>query len=140
MKKLVIILGCFWVLFMTACKKEVSDNFNLYTGAALNDTIWLRNIVNSNAVHSLFDDLKPSVIVDSMDVSSGKALKYGDSLEISFNAGSCVGPGSSGVPQGMSMIEIMSKKRRSDQNIQTNSYCKWIFIRIGRWLYDQGFE
>lgn len=115
MKKIVIVLGCFWMLFLTACKKEVSDDFNLYNGAALNDTTWLKNIVNTNSVHALFDDLKPSVILDSMDVYSGKALKYGDSLEISFNANSCLGPGGAIIPPGgMSMIEIMSLKRKGD--------------------------
>ncbi len=116
MKRLLFITGCLSMLFFSACKKEVSDNFNLYTGHPLNDTIWVRNVSNTHSVHELFDNLKPSVFIDSFDVSVGRNFKYGDSLEIDFQPGILVFPGTGGVavPSGNSILEIMSLKRKGD--------------------------
>lgn len=107
-------MGCFGLLYLTACKKEVSENFNLYTGNPLNDTVWSRSMAYTNSIHDLFDNLRPAFIVDSFEVNSGKSLQFGDSLELSFNAGSCIGPGGSGVPQGFAKVEIMPLKRKGD--------------------------
>ncbi len=114
MKRFLFIMGCSGLLLMTACKKEVSDNFSLYTGNPLNDTVWTRSLNPGNAVHDLFDNLMPLPLIDSFEVKSGKSLKYGDSLEISFAAGSCVGPGSSGSPDGNARVEILPLKRKGD--------------------------
>ena len=114
MKRILFITGCLGLLFITACKKEVSDNFNLYTGNPLNDTVWTRALNPAYAVHDLIDNLTPPSIIDSFEVSSGKSLKYGDSLEISFAAGSCVGPGNTPAPPGNARVEIMPLKRKGD--------------------------
>ena len=114
MKRILFITGCLGLLFITACKKEVSDNFNLYTGNPLNDTVWTRVLNPAYAIHDLFDNLTPPSIIDSFEVSSGKSLKYGDSLEISFAAGSCVGPGNTPAPQGNARVEIIPLKRKGD--------------------------
>lgn len=114
MKRIVFITGCLGLLFITACRKEMSDNFNLYPGNPLNDTVWSRSFSSFYAVHDLFDNLRPAFIIDSFDVNSGKSLKYGDSLEISFSAGSCAVPGTSGTPQGNAKVEILPLKRKGD--------------------------
>ena len=114
MKRFLFITGCLGLLFMTACTKEVSDNFNLYSGNPLNDTVWTRSLNPVYSVHDLFDNLMPASIIDSFEVKSGKSLKYGDSLEISFAAGSCVGPGTSGSPDGNARVEILPLKRKGD--------------------------
>jgi len=113
MKRILFITGCLGLLILSSCKKEVSENFNLYTGNPLNDTVWTRSLSNSSSIHNLFDNLVPDLIVDSFEVSSGKSLRFGDSLEISFNAGSCVGQGSS-VPQGFARLELIPMKRKGD--------------------------
>lgn len=114
MKRILFITGCLGLLFITACRKEMSDNFNLYSGNPLNDTVWARSLSSFYAVHDLFDNLTPAFIIDSFDVNSGKSLKYGDSLEISFSAGSWVGSGTSGAPQGNAKVEILPLKRKGD--------------------------
>lgn len=114
MKRFLFITACLGMLLITACKKEVSDNFNLYAGNPLNDTVWTRVLNPAYAVHDLFDNLTPPSIIDSFEVSSGKSLKYGDSLEISFSAGACVGDGNAPVTPGNARVEIMPLKRKGD--------------------------
>lgn len=114
MKRILFITGCLGMLLFTACTKEVSDNFNIYSGNPLNDTVWTRSLSPVYSVHDLFDNLMPTSIIDSFEVKSGKSLKYGDSLEISFAAGSCVGPGTSGSPDGFARVEILPLKRKGD--------------------------
>ncbi len=101
-------------LLFTACKKELSDNFTTYNNHPLNDTVWVKNLPSTAAVHDLFDDLFPRVYIDSFDVVNGGKLHYGDSLEIEFKGNSCIGPGSSGVPQGNARVELIAMRRKGD--------------------------
>lgn len=113
MKKILFITGCLSLLFFTACKKELSDNFNTYTGHPLNDTTWARNVGGSAAVNQLINLLVPEMVIDSFEVSRDTTLKYGDSLEISFTGGSCIGI--PGVPvTGKIKLEIVRLKKKGD--------------------------
>ena len=114
MKKIIFIIGGLSALFFASCKKELSDNFATYTGHPLNDTVWVRNVPGTASVHDLFNDLTPGFLVDSFNVSTGSTLRFGDSLEITFNPGSCIGPGTSGVPTGNARVEILPLKRKGD--------------------------
>lgn len=114
MKKLIFITGCLFALMMTACNKELSDNFNQYTSSPYNDTIWTRTLPVAASVNDLFDLLAPDRIVDSFDVSKEKEFAYGDSLVINFKANSCVTPGSPGASTGMAKFEIVPLKRKGD--------------------------
>lgn len=114
-------MGCLGMLFLTACTKELSDNFNLYAGSPLNDTVWTKNVLSSSSVNNLFDDLLPRSIIDSFNVSMGSTLHYGDttlhygdSTSLVFSPGSCIGSGSSGVPADNALVEIMPLKRKGD--------------------------
>ena len=113
MKKIVFILGCFSMLFFTACKKELSDNFITYTNHPLNDTAWARNVSGNASIHELIELLLPEHLVDSFEVARDTTLKYGDSLEISFTAGSCVSA-SGAVPTGKVKLELVRLKNRGD--------------------------
>lgn len=115
MKKIIFIMGCLGLLLVAACNKEVSENFNLYTSHPLNDTIWAKNDNIIYSVHNLFNNLTPDMIEDTFDVGSGKSLRFGDSLEISFEAGSCVdgrSPGSRA--QGIAELQLLPLKRKGD--------------------------
>ncbi|MBV9988178.1 MAG: hypothetical protein JO301_10885 [Chitinophagaceae bacterium] len=113
MKKLGFVAVCLSMLFLSACNKELSDNFTTYTGHPLNDTIWVRNLPSTAAVHELAQLLTPDIIVDSFETSKDTTLKYGDSLEISFTAGSCVG--STGAPvSGKVKLEILRVRKKGD--------------------------
>lgn len=101
-------------LFFTACKKELSDNFTTYANHPLNDTVWVRNLTSTAAIHDFFDDLFPKPYIDSFDLVNGATLHYGDSLEIEIKGGSCEGPGSSGTLQGMARIEMIPLRRKGD--------------------------
>jgi len=119
MKKIVFIIGSLSALFFTACQKELSDNFSTYPGNPLNDTIWVRNVSGTASVHELADLLLPQVIVDSFEVTRDTTLQYGDSLEISFTAGSCIGTGIGGgptgvLPPGKVRLEVLRLKTKGD--------------------------
>ena len=119
MTKTVLLIGCLSLLFFTACQKETSDNFTTYTGNPLNDTVWLRNVTATASVNELLSSFSPNMIVDSFDISkSDTTLNYGDSLSISFSAGSCIGSsangGTPGVPSGKIRLELLRLKSKGD--------------------------
>ncbi|MCW3086686.1 MAG: hypothetical protein JWQ78_72 [Sediminibacterium sp.] len=112
MKKIVFILGSVSLLFFTACQKELSDNFTTYTNHPLNDTIWAKNVAAGAAVHELSGLLLPEIRIDSFDLSHDTTLTYGDSLSISFTAGSCVS--ASGPVTGKVKLELLRLKTKGD--------------------------
>jgi hypothetical protein len=114
MKKIVFIIGCLPALFFTACQKELSDNFSTYANHPLNDTIWVKTVPGSASVHELISLLLPEIIIDSFDVAHDTTLKYGDSLEISFTAGSCIGTGGTGTLTGKARLELMRLRTKGD--------------------------
>jgi hypothetical protein len=119
MKKIVFIIGCLSMLFFSACQKEMSDNFTAYPGNPLNDTVWLRNVTTTASVNQLLNALLPQIIVDSFDISkSDTTLNYGDSLSVTFTAGSCIGNsangGTPGVPAGKVKLELLRLKKKGD--------------------------
>jgi hypothetical protein len=113
MKKFAFLGGALYLLLLSACNKELSDNFTTYSGHPLNDTIWVRNVPGTASIHGLPNLLTPQVIVDSFETSKDTTLKYGDSLEVSFSAGSCV---SNGVPvvTGKVKLEIFRLRTKGD--------------------------
>jgi hypothetical protein len=115
MKKLFIITVCLSAFFFTACNKELSDNFTTYTNNPLNDTVWLKAIPSTASVHDLFNLLVPGgILVDSFNTANGGTVKFGDSVAITFTAGSCIGAGTSGTPSGNSRVEVIPVKTKGD--------------------------
>jgi len=120
MKKTVFIIGSSLLLLFTACQKEMSTNdITIYPGNPLNDTIWTRTTPSNGSVNDLVNYFLPQVIIDSFDASkSDVTLSYGDSLSISFPAGSCVGTsangGTPGVPSGKVQLQILRLKTKGD--------------------------
>lgn len=114
MKKLLLLIGCLLVLFFTACKKELSDNFTTYPDHPLNDTIWVRNLTNTSSIHDLFDLLVPPALIDSFNVLNGGEVKFGDSVELKFSPSSLFLPGSTSIPLGNAKVEVIPLKRKGD--------------------------
>lgn len=119
MKKILFISGCLSLLFFTACQKEMSSDFIRYTNNPLNDTVWTRSVPSTATVNELLNSLLPQIIVDSFDLSRDTTLTYGDSLSVSFTAGSCVGsPNNGGSPatvaSGKVYLEIVRLKTKGD--------------------------
>lgn len=116
MKQFIFITGCLLMLLFTACKKELSDNFNPYTNSPLNDTIWTRTLAGTAAVHDLFDLLAPDRIIDSFALAQDTVLNYGDSLSVQFKANSCVVAGVNPQPalSGFAKIAIIPLRKRGD--------------------------
>jgi hypothetical protein len=102
------------VLFATACQKELSDNnITRYPDHPLNDTVWIKNVPSTAAVHALAELLSPAIVVDSFDTNKDTTITYGDSLDIRFTAGSCQGTGGVTVT-GKAKLEIFWLKKRGD--------------------------
>ena len=114
MKKILLIFGSLFVLFLSSCTKELSDNFNTYTNHPLNDTAWIKNLTPSVSINDLFDLTPPGIIIDSFNLNNAGTLKYGDSLEITYDGGSFVTPGSLILPTDSARIEIMPLKTKGD--------------------------
>ncbi len=119
MKKILFISGCLSLLFFTACQRELSDDFTRYTNNPLNDTAWLKNVTTGSSVNEVLSSLIPMVVIDSFDISKDTTLTYGDSLSVSFTAGSCVGSSGNGgspnaVAGGKVLLEIIRLKTKGD--------------------------
>ena len=134
MKKIVFIIGSLSALFFTACQKELSDNFSTYTGHPLNDTIWARNVSGGASVHELTELLMPEIIVDSFEVSRDTTLKYGDSLEVTFTAGSCIGTGIGGGPTGT--LPPGKVNDRDTAQFVSRHFVRNLFLCVGHRLAD----
>ncbi|GAC1395035.1 MAG: hypothetical protein NVSMB63_14600 [Sediminibacterium sp.] len=115
------IIGCLAIVFFTACKKELSDNFRLYTNHPLNDTAWVKHVSGGASIDELAHMMFPNLIVDSFDCVKGDTLHYGDSLDVAFSGNSCVtgSPGGSGggggIPcTGKVKLEMFRLKTKGD--------------------------
>ncbi|MBY0480963.1 MAG: hypothetical protein K2Q21_06395 [Chitinophagaceae bacterium] len=131
MKKTNAILGCFLLLLLNACTKEISsnNNFTPYTGNPLNDTAWVRTVTGDAAIYALADTIfQRNFFVDSFDLTKEAKLEYGDSLEVEIDANSFFagtgggpgggGPGGPGGPggtlDGKAKIEILRLQKKGD--------------------------
>lgn len=119
MKKIIFISTALFAFFFTSCKKELSDDFNLYTGNPLNDTVWVRNVSGSASVNELIGLLSPTIVIDSFEVSRDTTLSYGDSLEVFISGSSLIGTGTGGGPAGSIApgkvrLEIIRLKTKGD--------------------------
>lgn len=117
MKKFGFILFCMIAFFFTSCKKELSDNFMLYPGNPLNDTVWVSAVTGAAQIHELIGILSPNIFVDSFDLSKDTSLIFGDSLEVSITGSGFVN-GSGGPPAsitaGTGRIELLRLKNKGD--------------------------
>lgn len=108
------ILALGMMFLLASCQKELSDNnITRYTNHPLNDTVWLNTLPGSASVHALPKLLLPAITIDSFPVSKDTTLVFGDSLEISFSAGSCVGPGGASVG-GVVKLELFHLRTKAD--------------------------
>src|SRR5436189_6321515 len=106
MKRILFITGCLFTLLFAACTKELSySNITPYTNHPLNDTVWVRTVANTAAVHELFDLFAPGLIIDSFNLTTGATLHYGDSLDVEIKPNSCVASGIQGPTAGSARIE-----------------------------------
>ncbi|KAF0240486.1 MAG: hypothetical protein Q8K64_12210 [Sediminibacterium sp.] len=113
MKRKQIIWAIILFAGFTACKKDVSDNFVIYTNNAMNDTVWARNLPTNAAIYSLFDSISPQPMVDSFDIAKGDTLRFAKNIEIIFPANSLAGP--IGVTlSGKIKVEVQSLLSKGD--------------------------
>lgn len=110
MKHLILIFGL--VLLMEGCKKENSYEFYPYANNDLNDTAWYKAIPIRARVRQLDSIFAIKPKEDSIDVTTGGLLKFGDSLEISFPPNFCTG---GSVPvTGKVKVEMIHLKQKGD--------------------------
>ncbi len=123
MKKTYLILGCFLLLLLNACTKEISsdNNFTPYIDNPLNDTAWVKTVNGDAPIYALADTIfQKNIFTDSFDLAKDAKLEYGDSLEIeidanSFYTGTGGGTGGSGGSQdGKAKIEILRLQKKGD--------------------------
>ena len=118
MKKLLFILVCLPAVFFTACNKELSDNFTVYTNHPLNDTVWVRNVSAGASVNDCFDALFPdNILIDTFNTALGGSIHFGDSISIEFPANAFTGSGNSGgsgVFTGNAKVLVIPIRRKGD--------------------------
>lgn len=115
MKKNYILLISLSLFFFSSCKKELSDNFTLYTNSPLNDTIWINNVPLGASVHHLAELFLPNLVIDSFDCNKGDTLTFGDTLELAIKPGVCVaGPAGGPAPSGQVKLEFFRLKKKGD--------------------------
>jgi hypothetical protein len=104
------------LILASSCQKELSSTDIIrYDNHPLNDTVWQNTLPGTAPVHSLFRLLAPVVSIDSFPVTKDTTLNFGDSLEISFTAGSCTAPGAPGVPvSGIAKLELFHLRSKGD--------------------------
>lgn len=115
MKKIIALYTLFFSLLLTACTKEVSENFNAYPNHPNNDTAWVKEPSSTAAIHQLFDNIKNHYsITDSVDGIMGGKIKINDSIELSFQPNSFIKAGTNGVVDGFIKIDIGLLQTKSD--------------------------
>lgn len=108
------ILAFGMILLLASCQKELSDSdITRYTNHPLNDTVWTGALSAGASVHELSQLIAPVIRIDSFDTDKDTTLVYGDSLDIRFTAGSCVGAGGAAVT-GKVKLEIFWLKKKAD--------------------------
>jgi hypothetical protein len=116
LKDIIAVLGLILIL-ASSCQKELSSygDITRYDNHPLNDTVWQNTLPGTASVHALFRLLAPVVSIDSFPVTKDTTLNFGDSLEISFTAGSCTAPGAPGVPvSGIAKLELFHLRSKGD--------------------------
>lgn len=108
-----IILAIVLFVSFTACKKDVSDNFVIYSNNAMNDTIWARNLSTNAAIYSIFDSTAPQPMVDSFNIATGDTLRFAQNIEIIFPANALVTP-NGGTLIGKIKVEVQSLLSKGD--------------------------
>ena len=113
MKKNIIILGTILLFFLTACQKELSDNFTVYTGDPRNDTIWTATTPSTAPIHQLAKQFFPDLIIDSFDCTTGDTLTLKDEIELMIPAAACT-DNSGALVTGKVDIEFFRLKKKGD--------------------------
>lgn len=86
MKKNVFITTVAMLFFFTACKKELSDNFTIYSGDPRNDTIWVATTPGNAPIHQLASQFLPDLIIDTFDCTLGDTISLKDYVTIQIPA------------------------------------------------------
>lgn len=113
MKKNLFILGTILLFFLTACQKELSDNFTIYTGDPRNDTVWTATTPSTAPIHQLAKAFLPDLIIDSFDCTLGDTLYLKDEVEIRIPAAACTNNSSTPVT-GKVKLEFFRLKKKGD--------------------------
>lgn len=86
MKKNLFISAVAMLFFFTACKKEFSDNFTIYSGDPRNDTVWVANTPGNAPIHQLAKLFLPDLIIDTFDCALGDTITFKDYISIRIPA------------------------------------------------------
>lgn len=110
----IILLAGAAMFGLGSCTKEISDNFTTYPNSPLNDTVWVRGFSSTMAINDLFDLLVPGgVQVDSFPVTAGGTVRFGDSIEATFPAASCLTP-TGAPPTGNAVVQLLQLRTKGD--------------------------
>lgn len=112
MKKYFFIAGAL-ILFFSSCKKELSENFNQYTGDPRNDTVWATIPSSSSPVFNLASQLFPDLVIDSFNCTNTDTIDLKEDAEMIFPGGGCV-TGTGAPVDGKVRLEIFRLKKKGD--------------------------
>jgi hypothetical protein len=103
---------------LNACNKAMSDEFVSYNNNQLNDTIWTNSGYNSSSLNRIIfpEVTRNTTLVDSFDCQLEGKLSFGDSIQISIPANSCIYNNGSPITSNSSIIkaEITLLKKKGD--------------------------
>lgn len=101
---------------ITSCTKAVSDEFVSYPNNAQNDTVWSNTGINFLDFSKLIILLQsPTTVIDSFNATIDNTLTFGDSLQTTFGAGSCITKNGAIITStGKVKIEITLLRKKGD--------------------------
>jgi hypothetical protein len=114
MKKNVFISTIAMLFFFTACKKELSDNFTIYTGDPRNDTVWVVTTPGNAPIHQLANQFLPDLIIDTFDCALGDTITFKDYISIRIPAASFTENSGTATASGKVRLEFFRLKKKGD--------------------------
>jgi len=112
MKK--FITACLLLVYLTGCKRELSDQFIPYENDELNNTDWVSSVNTNAAVYQLHKIFYLQPVIDSFYNAAGGTITLQDHTTITFPPLACVDNATSSLLSGNIRTEITQLKRKGD--------------------------
>lgn len=129
---------------LSACSKDLSDDFRQYPNNALNDTIWTKNFISTTALNEILDSARTTPYIDSINFTTADTLRFPNNIEIAFPANAVYSPGGFTI-YGKVKVEMLALLKKGDiirslQSTTSNDALLEIFGQVFIKLSNNGKE